>query len=198
MSSDPERFLTPSEAAELFGVDRKTLARWEQEGKLRAIRTAGGHRRYRMADLTAAREARTSAAPAPTVGPRAAPPAEAVDRPSQRRRALEALHAADVSGSSPEVDGLPPFARALIEGVGANRAQLDELIGGAAEHWTLDRMPVVDRNILRIAVYELLHTDTPTGAVVDQAVGLAKLLSTEGSGRFVNGILARLAREHRG
>jgi len=57
-------------------------------------------------------------------------------------------------------------------------------------------MPVVDRNLLRLGVFELLYADTPPGVVIDQAVTLAKMLSTEGSGRFVNGILGRIAREH--
>jgi N utilization substance protein B len=58
-------------------------------------------------------------------------------------------------------------------------------------------MPVVDRNVLRIGIYELIYTDVPSGVIVDQAVTLAKLLSTEDSGRFVNGLLGRVARERR-
>ncbi|HEX9774934.1 MAG TPA: transcription antitermination factor NusB [Actinomycetota bacterium] len=118
-------------------------------------------------------------------------------RARARKRALEILHAADVSGAAPDLeDRLDRFTRSLVDGVQAHRETLDRALEDAAEHWTVERMPVVDRNILRIAAFELFHTDTPTGAIVDQAVRLANLLSTEGSGRFVNGILGRLAREH--
>ena len=195
-----ERFLAPSEAADLFGVDPKTLARWEKEGKLSAMRTSGGHRRYRYSDLQQAMH-RPSPAPqrAPDPSP-VTPASEQVTRAAARRRALEVLHAADVAGSDPRA-GLgaddASFAWALAEGVAEHGAELDEIIRGAAEHWTIERMPVVDRNVLRIAVYELVHTDTPTGVIVDQAVSLAKLLSTEESGRFVNGILGRIARQQR-
>ncbi len=117
-------------------------------------------------------------------------------RSDARRRALEALHAADVSGS----ESSPPsqaFARELVEGVRAHQEAIDAVISKASDHWTIDRMPVVDRNALRLAVFELMHTETPTGVVVDEAVTLAKLLSTEESGRFVNGLLARISRELR-
>jgi N utilization substance protein B len=195
--SEAERFLTPAEAAELMGVDRKTLARWEGEGKLQAIRTAGGHRRYRYSDLQEARHR-----PAPKGAPQTVPkgPQGRGGRAKARRRALEVLHAADTTGSDPVAALEPdeaPAARALVEGVAAHRDAIDDVIRSAAEHWAIERMPVVDRNVLRIGVFELMRTDTPTGAVVDQAVTLAKLLSTEDSGRFVNGLLSRVAREVR-
>lgn len=117
-----------------------------------------------------------------------------------RRRAIELLHAADVAGADARDDlgEEGDEVRALVEGVAANREEIDAIIRGAAEHWTLERMPVVDRNVLRLGIYELLHRpEVPTGAVVDEAVSLAKLLSTEDSGRFVNGILGRVARDHR-
>jgi N utilization substance protein B len=122
------------------------------------------------------------------------------DRSQARRRALEILHAADVAESDPRAslnNDEPYYARALVEGVAVHRDELDEIIREAAEHWALERMPVVDRNVIRIGVYELLYTDVPTGVIVDQAVSLAKLLSTEDSGRFVNGLLGRVARERR-
>lgn len=121
-------------------------------------------------------------------------------RTRARHRALEILHAADVGEVNPEghlLDAADPMTRAIVAGVAEHRAAIDQIIAAAAEHWTLERMPVVDRNVLRMAVYELLHTAEPTGAIVDEAVALAKLLSTEGSGRFVNGVLGRIAREHR-
>ena len=71
---------------------------------------------------------------------------------------------------------------------------IDVLIGGVAEHWTLERMATVDRNILRMAVCELQKQETPVGVVINEAVELAKRYSTEESGRFVNGMLGRIAR----
>ena len=128
-------------------------------------------------------------------------PARARDpkgRSIARRRALEILHAADVGEVSPEgelFDAADALSRDLVAGVAEHREAIDARIGAVAEHWSMDRMPVVDRNVLRLATYELLFTDVPAGAVVDEAVRLAKLLSTEESGRFVNGILGRIARE---
>lgn len=87
--------------------------------------------------------------------------------------------------------------RALVDGVRLHRADIDALIGASAEHWSIERMPVVDRNVLRLAAFELLHTANDPRAVIGDAVILVKLLSTEESGRFVNGILGRIHREHR-
>lgn len=123
-------------------------------------------------------------------------------RTASRRRALDILFAADVSGT-PVLDVLAAEkrvdkdARALVEGVTAHRDEIDALIRGYADRWTLERMPVVDRNLLRIGLYEILHVrEVPVGAAVNDAVALAKVLSTEDSGRFVNGLLARAAREN--
>lgn len=81
----------------------------------------------------------------------------------------------------------------LVEGVDAHRAEIDELIGAVARGWTIERMPVVDRNVLRIGAYELLwRDDVPDKVAIDEAVELAKELSTEGSSAFVNGVLGRL------
>ncbi|MBI2168107.1 MAG: transcription antitermination factor NusB [Actinobacteria bacterium] len=90
------------------------------------------------------------------------------------------------------------YAEALIRGVGTNRKALDEQIDAAAEHWSVDRMAVVDRTLLRIGAFELAQRpDVPAAVIIDEAVELAKRYSTEESGRFVNGVLARLARELR-
>ena len=87
-----------------------------------------------------------------------------------------------------------PFARPLVDGGRAHRAEVDPLIAGAAVGWPLDRMAVVDRLVLRLAVAELLDPDGPPVAVViDEAVELAKTYSTEESGRFVNGVLSTVA-----
>jgi len=81
-------------------------------------------------------------------------------------------------------------ARELVEGAVGHRDEIDRLIRTQAENWRLERMPAVDRNILRLAVYELLYeTDVPRLVVVDEAVDLAKSYGSENSGRFVNGLL---------
>lgn len=91
----------------------------------------------------------------------------------------------------------PPAARAyaqtLAEGVMAHQAELDEQIAAHAEHWTLERMPLVDRNILRLAAYELLYVgEVPERVAIDEAIELAKAYGGEDSGRFVNGVLDRI------
>ncbi len=115
------------------------------------------------------------------------------------------LHQADVAGRDP-VDvmaerrelgeGVPAFAEELIRGVSEKREELDRLIGAHSEDWTVSRMPVVDRTLLRIACFELLYReDVPTGAVISQAVEAANELSTDDSSRFINGVLGKIARE---
>lgn len=123
-------------------------------------------------------------------------------RTKARKRALDILHAAD-SLDRPVLEVLAEnpdakeFTRELVEGVVANREELDELIRRYADRWVLERMPIVDRNLLRMGIFELLHRpDIPNAATINEAVELAKLLSTEDSGRFVNGLLGRVAREH--
>jgi N utilization substance protein B len=87
-----------------------------------------------------------------------------------------------------------PLAATLVAGVDRNRARIDELISSHAEGWALERMPAVDRNILRLAVFELLESpETPVAVVIDEAVELAKDYSTEDSPRYVNGVLSAVA-----
>jgi len=82
----------------------------------------------------------------------------------------------------------------LIEGVAEHLNRIDELIASYAEGWTLDRMPVVDRNLARVAVYELLYVDEIDDAVaISEAVELARQMSTDDSPRFLNGLLGRIA-----
>ncbi|MCA1834172.1 MAG: transcription antitermination factor NusB [Actinomycetota bacterium] len=123
-------------------------------------------------------------------------------RTKARKRALDILHAADVTATSPleivslEDEPIQPFAREIIIGVVEHLADIDALIREYADRWPLERMPVVDRNLLRIALFEILFgTDTPPGVAINEAVDLAKMLSTEDSGRFINGLLGRVARE---
>ncbi len=111
--------------------------------------------------------------------------------------ALETLYEAETSGIDPT--GVSGRAKGIVEGVLERRDAMDEQIENASEHWSVTRMPAVDRSILRIGLYELLEEpDIPTAVIVSEAVRLAKTYSTERSGSFVNGVLAALAREVRG
>jgi transcription antitermination factor NusB len=84
----------------------------------------------------------------------------------------------------------------LVEGVDAERRRIDAILGEYSEGWTVDRMPDVDRAILRLSVYELLwRADVPDAVAIDEAVELAKSLSTDESPRFVNGVLGRIMRD---
>lgn len=121
-----------------------------------------------------------------------------------RERALELGYELELRGGTFDelLAGLPvppdPFAVMLVRGVEAHRSELDELLGRFSERWAVHRMPVVDRAILRLGCYELAHeSETPTGVVINEAVELANQYSTEKSGRFVNGMLSRIATEVR-
>jgi transcription antitermination protein NusB len=128
-------------------------------------------------------------------------------RRKSRRRALDVLYQADLRGLEPKQvladtlarmgGGRPEhmgYAADLVDGVAANATRIDETIASYAEGWTLDRMPVVDRNLCRIAVYEILWRDDVDDAVaISEAVAIAGELSTDDSPRFVNGLLDRIA-----
>src|SRR6266851_8773151 len=88
-----------------------------------------------------------------------------------------------------------PFAEALFRGVTENLPAVDAQITKHAEHWRLERMPAVDRNILRLAVYEILFTDTPPAVVIDEALELARQFSGDESVHFVNGVVDAVRRE---
>lgn len=122
------------------------------------------------------------------------------ERRRSRERALELLYEADSKGVGPDVLLLElqvqpePYATELIRGVVEQSSQIDDLIVRHSRDWALDRMPVVDRQLLRLATFELMaRADVPTAVVLDEAVELAKSYSTENSGRFVNGVLAAIA-----
>jgi N utilization substance protein B len=126
------------------------------------------------------------------------------NRRQARERALSLLYEADAKGAAPTevIAELPvpaePFVVDIVEGVEANLDRLDKLIAAHAIGWTLDRMAVIDRTLLRMAAYELVERpDVPVGAIVSEAVELAKRFSTEDSGRFVNGILSAISAEVR-
>jgi N utilization substance protein B len=128
-------------------------------------------------------------------------------RRKARKRALDVLYEADMR-RAPITDVLESYLARLpeprpeqidytvtmVEGVARDRDRIDELIGSYAEGWTLERMPAVDRNLARIAVFELIHVDDVDDAVaITEAVELARILSTEDSPRFLNGVLGRIA-----
>jgi N utilization substance protein B len=96
-----------------------------------------------------------------------------------------------------EVEEAFTYACSLVEGAVGHAGEIDELIRQQADNWRLERMPAVDRNILRLAVFELLYEeDIPKLVVVDEAIELAKKFSTDQSGRFVNGLLDGLLKKH--
>ncbi|MGH2764519.1 MAG: transcription antitermination factor NusB [Actinomycetota bacterium] len=126
-------------------------------------------------------------------------------RREARRLAVSILYQAELGGRPVDEvveeqralgTRVPGFTEDLVRGVETNREELDRLIGEHAEGWTVPRMAAVDRALLRVACYEMLfRPDIPTAVAIDEAVAAAKELSTEASGRFVNGVLGRIARE---
>jgi N utilization substance protein B len=126
-------------------------------------------------------------------------------RRKARKRAIDVLYEAGIRGVDPvtllsgrigEPD-LPPvndYTVTLVEGVTAHRERIDDLLAEHSEGWSLQRMPPVDLAVLRMGLYELLwEQDVPDAVVIDEAVELAKSLSTDDSPRFVNGVLGRIA-----
>jgi transcription antitermination protein NusB len=127
-------------------------------------------------------------------------------RTKARKRALDVLFECDLRDSdvletlarqrAHATPAVPEYTVTLVEGVVTHRSRIDELIESYAVGWTLDRMPVVDRNLLRIGAFELLWSDeVPDGVVLSEAVNLARDLSTDDSPTFVNGVLAKLLEE---
>jgi N utilization substance protein B len=126
-------------------------------------------------------------------------------RTKARKRAVDVLYAAELRGEDPvslladrpAEPNTPPvndYTVTLVEGVAAHRDRIDELLTEHAEGWTLNRMPAVDLAVLRLGLYELLWmSDVPDPVAIDEAVSLAKTLSTDDSPRFVNGVLGRIA-----
>ena len=123
-------------------------------------------------------------------------------RRKARMTALQSLFAADVKGDRGEAslewlagEDVPhatavDFARGLVRGVADSRSELDTVIQRYAPAWPVDQLPLVDRNILRIALFELLHTPkVPRKTAINEAVELAKMFGSESSARFVNGVL---------
>jgi N utilization substance protein B len=130
-------------------------------------------------------------------------------RHASRQVALQVLFALDMGPASAPVEevfervadnfdlpeGARAFAKQLVCGVIADRERIDAVLARHARNWRLPRMAAVDRNVLRLGAYEILHTDTPAAVALDQAVELARRFGAEGSPAFVNGVLDAVARE---
>ena len=125
-------------------------------------------------------------------------------RSKARKAALDLLYESDIRGRPVsevlaarliEVEyPIREFTQTLVAGVSEHRSRIDEIIGMRAKSWDLDRMPVLDRNILRLGAYEILwSTEVPVSVAIDEAVELAKTLSTEESPGYVNGVLGAIA-----
>jgi N utilization substance protein B len=134
-------------------------------------------------------------------------------RHRSRQRALQVLFSLDqtaktvddsisafyetLGSEEDEVSRTPPdeFMEALVRGTAAKSGDIDQRIVAKSENWRLERMPAVDRNILRLAVYEMTETDTPAPVVIDEALELARQFSTDESASFVNGVLDAIRRQ---
>lgn len=123
------------------------------------------------------------------------PGVETASEVDRLRRQAEHDAAADTTDTPVEVPGLEGFTRQLVLGVSEHGEEIDALIGRHARRWSVDRMPVVDRSVLRLAVYELLFEQTSAAVVINEALELAKALSTEASGRYVNGVLEAVRKD---
>ena len=126
-------------------------------------------------------------------------------RTKARKRALDVLYASDLRAESPVdaleraiADGEGPsndYTTTLVRGVVEHQAQIDDLLATYAEGWTLDRMPAVDRNVLRLGVFEVLYADdVPDAVALTEAMSLVRDLSTDESPQFVNGVLGNIVR----
>jgi len=129
----------------------------------------------------------------------AGPLANADDRSDARERALILLYEAEAKGIAPvdvlsaQISPADEMTTLIVTGVQTNKEQLDAAIAAHSKGWTLQRMPTIDRNVLRIAAFELLaRPDVPVAVVLDEAIELVKRFSTDDSGRFVNGVLSAL------
>ena len=135
-----------------------------------------------------------------------------MSRPERHRarvQALQMLYQREITGTSvarilddcsfSTEDGTPDeFCCELAAGVEDKIEEIDRVIGDTSEHWSVTRMPLVDRNILRIATYELIYApDVPASVAINEAVELAKVYGGDDSSKFVNGVLGRIAEQHR-
>lgn len=164
----------------------KTARRLADGGAANAAGTNGGDRGAEREDAHGENaedgdleSAAAAAGPPHRIGAR--PLRDRAETARQRRRVEDAFE----------------YAQTLVRGTVDHREEIDSMIRGQADNWRLERMPAVDRNILRLAIYEMLYErDTPKLVVVDEAIELAKKFGSEQSGRFVNGLLDGLLKQH--
>jgi N utilization substance protein B len=108
--------------------------------------------------------------------------------------ALQILESRDVPGEGPDARPIREFTRELIMGTVENRRKIDELIMTYAQGWDMDRLPAVDRNILRLGIFEILwSTNVPVSVAIDEALNLARELSSDESSKYIHGVLGRIA-----
>ena len=108
--------------------------------------------------------------------------------------ALQILESRDVPGEGPDARPIREFTRELIMGTVENRRKIDELIMTYAQGWDMDRLPAVDRNILRLGIFEILwSTNVPVSVAIDEALNLARDLSSDESSKYIHGVLGRIA-----
>jgi N utilization substance protein B len=123
--------------------------------------------------------------------------AAAAAGPHHRIAARPLRDRAEMARQKRRIEDAFQYAQTLVRGTVDHREEIDSMIRGQADNWRLERMPAVDRNILRLAIYEMLYErDTPKLVVVDEAIELAKKFGSEQSGRFVNGLLDGLLKQH--
>jgi N utilization substance protein B len=107
---------------------------------------------------------------------------------------METLESRDIPAEGPDARPIREYTRELVNGVSQNRRKIDELITTYAQGWDMDRLPAVDRNILRLGIFEILWaTDVPMSVAIDEALILAKELSSDDSSKYIHGVLGRIA-----
>ena len=107
---------------------------------------------------------------------------------------VETLVSRDIPAEGPDARPIREYTKELVNGVSDNRRKIDELITTYAQGWDMDRLPAVDRNILRLGIYEILWvTDVPMSVAIDEALILAKELSSDDSSKYIHGVLGRIA-----
>jgi len=107
---------------------------------------------------------------------------------------VETLIARDIPAEGPDARPIRDYTRELVNGVSENRRKIDELITTYAQGWDMDRLPAVDRNILRLGIFEILWSSAvPTSVAIDEALILAKELSSDDSSKYIHGVLGRIA-----
>ncbi len=107
---------------------------------------------------------------------------------------VETLISRDVPAEGPDARPIRDYTKELVNGVSENRRKIDELITTYAQGWDMDRLPAVDRNILRLGIYEILWAkDVPTSVAIDESLVLAKELSSDDSSKYIHGVLGRIA-----